>query len=295
MDFESAQDVVNYCYKSLRQGTVVLVLELRCHVHVPYSLWGGGHAAGQYTQRIMEEVHTLPKAALLWHASTPSHVASLLVPATRAGRPAAAALRGRAELAHQALPLPSQQPVPMPNPPATIDKTLTCRGLQGADHHRHCCAASKNRGRLGSPLGQAIVRPSPLAANTLAYLGGGRRRPEWFLSQALVRMINLGWASVTASYKCLETLSVITLTTRQNWFTYVSLLTLLLQHQNGLPSSSLPFASPGTSPARHRQLNHFGNACKAPSLPLPPSVPHSRRVVCSSAGSATRDTRCCIE
>jgi hypothetical protein len=32
-------------------------------------------------------------------------------------------------------------------------------------------------------------------------------------------MINLGWASVTASYKCLETLSVITLTTRQNWFT----------------------------------------------------------------------------
>lgn len=46
--------------------------------------------------------------------------------------------------------------------------------------------------------------------------------PEWFLSQALVRMINLGWASVTASYKCLETLSVITLTTRQNWFTNIT-------------------------------------------------------------------------
>lgn len=59
---------------------------------------------------------------------------------------------------------------------------------------------------------------SPLPTRLLTW-GGGRRRPEWFLSQALVRMINLGWASVTASYKCLETLSVITLTTRQNWFT----------------------------------------------------------------------------
>jgi hypothetical protein len=60
MDFESAQDVVNYCYKSLRQGTVYWCWRVSVSpARMSYFALGG--EAGQYTQRIMEEVHTLPK------------------------------------------------------------------------------------------------------------------------------------------------------------------------------------------------------------------------------------------
>lgn len=43
---------------------------------------------------------------------------------------------------------------------------------------------------------------------------------EWFLSNALVVMINLIWASVSTSYKCLELLAVMTTNSRKTWLMY---------------------------------------------------------------------------
>lgn len=149
-------------------------------MHVPYSLWGGGTQRANTPSGLWRR-YTWPKAALLWHACTPS-LTCRFPPCASNPRWQASCCRTSRACRTRSSSSPASFsatcaycPQIHPTTCHHRQETLTGRGLQGADHHRHCCVASKNRGRLGSPLGQAIVRSShpSVLCKRACLLGGG--------------------------------------------------------------------------------------------------------------------------